>query len=326
MKQAFAKIKERLKNAKSAVVTAHVDPDGDAIGSMLAMGMVLEHLGLHVHYYCADLPPRIYRFLPGADRIRRELPAGSFFDLAVVLDSSDFSRIGDGVDLRQVAKLVINIDHHPDNTMFGDINYVTKASSVAEEVYDLAKYLNVRIDRRIADCLYAAMITDTGNFRYENTSVKTFMIAAELLKAGVNTHEISTRIYDNRSLPAVRIAALALSQLQITPDHKAAWMVVTREMMRQTGAKGEDMTGIVDHLRAIEGVEVAILFREEKDGQIKVNFRSKDRLNVSEIARRFGGGGHLKASGATLEGQTEEAVKRVIAEVEKYLQAAKYLV
>jgi phosphoesterase RecJ-like protein len=170
------------------------------------------------------------------------------------------------------------------------------------------------------------MITDTGNFRYENTSVKTFMIAAELLKAGVNTHEISTRIYDNRSLPAVRIAALALSQLQITPDHKAAWMVVTREMMRQTGAKGEDMTGIVDHLRAIEGVEVAILFREEKDGQIKVNFRSKDRLNVSEIARRFGGGGHLKASGATLEGQTEEAVKRVIAEVEKYLQAAKYLV
>lgn len=326
MKQAFAKIKERLKSAKSAVVTAHVDPDGDAVGSMLAMGMVLEQFGLKVQYYCADFPPRIYRFLPGSEKIKREVPAGLIFDLAVVLDSSDISRIGQGVDLRQIARLVVNIDHHPDNTMFGDINYVTRASSVAEEVYDLAQYLGAKIDRRIADCLYAAMITDTGNFRYENTGAKTFLIAAELLKAGVSTHEISTRIYDNRSLAAVRIAALAMTGMQITPDHKAAWTVVTGEMMDKTGAKGEDLTGLVDLLRSIEGVEVAVLFREDKDGTVKVNFRSKDRLNVSEIARRFGGGGHVKASGATLEGKTAEIVKRVIAEVEKYLQAAKFLV
>jgi phosphoesterase RecJ-like protein len=326
MKQAFAQIKERLKSAKSALVTAHVDPDGDAVGSMLAMGMVLEQCGLKVNYYCADFPPRIYRFLPGTEKIKREVPAGSLFDLAVVLDSSDISRIGEGIDLRQIAKVIINLDHHPDNTMFGDINYVTKASSVAEEVYDLAKYLEAKIDRRIADCLYAAIITDTGNFRYENTNVKTLQIAAELLKAGVNTHEISTRIYDTRSLAAVRIAALAMAEMQITPDHKAAWMVVTAEMMAKTGAKGEDMIGMVDCLRSIEGVEVAILFREEKDGTVKVNFRSKDKLNVSEIARRFGGGGHIKASGATLEGKPQEVVKRVIAEVEKYLQAAKFLV
>ncbi|MCU0641595.1 MAG: bifunctional oligoribonuclease/PAP phosphatase NrnA [Candidatus Margulisbacteria bacterium] len=326
MKQAFAKIKERLKSAKNAIVTAHVDPDGDAVGSMLAMGAVIEQFGLKVSYYCADLPPRIYRFLPGADKIRREVPAGTLFDLAIVLDSSDLSRIGEGIDLRQCARVIINLDHHPDNTQFGDINYVTKASSVAEEVYDLAVYLGAKIDKRIADCLYAAIITDTGNFRYENTNVKTFLIAGELLKAGVNTHEISTRIYDNRSLAAVRICALAMTNMQITADHKAAWMVVTKAMMDQTGAKGEDMIGMVDHLRSIEGVEVAILFREEKDGTVKVNFRSKDRLNVSEIARRFGGGGHVKASGATLEGKTDEVVRRVVAEVEKYLQAAKYLV
>jgi bifunctional oligoribonuclease and PAP phosphatase NrnA len=326
MKQAFAQIKERLKSAKSAVITAHVDPDGDAVGSMLAMGMVLEQFGLNVSYYCADFPPRIYRFLPGSDKIKREIPAGTLFDLAFVLDSSDVCRVGKGIDLRQAAKVIINIDHHPDNSQFGDINYVTNASSVAEEVYDLAKYLEAKIDKRIADCLYAAMITDTGNFRYENTNVKTFMIAAELLKAGVNTHEISTRIYDNRSLAAVRIAALSMAELQTTADHKAAWTVATAEMMKKAGAKGEDMIGIVDCLRSIEGVEVAILFREDKDGTVKVNFRSKDKLNVSEIARRFGGGGHLKASGATLEGKTDEVVRRVIAEVEKYLQAAKFLV
>jgi phosphoesterase RecJ-like protein len=151
------------------------------------------------------------------------------------------------------------------------------------------------------------------------------MIAAELLKAGVKTHEISTHIYDNKSLPAVRIAALAMSGIKLTPDHKAAWMVVTEAMMAQTGARGEDLTGVVDHLRSIEGVEVAVLFREEKD-KVKMNFRSKERINVSEIARRFGGGGHIKAAGAAVEGTAAEVVPRVIAEVEKYLQAAKFLV
>jgi phosphoesterase RecJ-like protein len=199
MKKEFARLKNLLKNASSAIVAAHVDPDGDAIGSMLALGMVLEQLGLAVTLYCADQVPRIYRFLPGVERIKRSVPGRQRFDLGFVIDSSDISRIGEGLDLRQQASFIINIDHHPDNTKFGDVNYLTRASSVAEQIYDLANFLKARIDKRLADCLYAAMITDTGNFRYENTNVKTFLIAAELLKAGVNTHEISTHI-DRKSV------------------------------------------------------------------------------------------------------------------------------
>lgn len=325
MKKEFARIKELLKNAKTAVIAAHIDPDGDAVGSTLALGMVLEQLGLAVTLYCADYPPKIYRFLPGTERIKRDLPPQAHYDLAFILDSSDLCRVGDKFDFRQLADKLVNIDHHPDNTLFGDVNYAIRAAAVAEEIYDLAVFLKAKIDKRIADCLYAALITDTGNFRYENTNVKTFMIAAELLKAGVNTHEISTHIYDNKSLPSVLIAALAMSEMKLTPDHKAAWIIVTEQMMEKTGAKGEDLTGIVDCLRSIEGVEVAVMFREDK-GRIKINFRSKDRINVSEIARHFNGGGHIKASGATIEGPVDEVVRRVIAEVEKYLKASKFLV
>lgn len=325
MKKEFEKLKGLLKSAKTAVVAAHIDPDGDAIGSMLALGMALEQKGLTVTLYCADQVPRVYRFLPGVERIKKELLLQQRFDLGFVVDSSDISRIGDRIDLRQAVPVIVNIDHHPDNTRFGDVNYVTNASSVAEEIYDLSHYLKIKIDKRIADCLYAAMITDTGNFRYENTSVKTFMIAAELLKAGVNTHEISTRIYDTKSIPSVKVSARALSDIKFSLDHKAAWTAVTEEMMAETGAKADDLIGIVDRIRAIEGVEVAVFFRQEK-GKVKINFRSKEKINVCEIAKRFGGGGHVRAAGAAVEGELGQVVERVMAEVVKFLKASSYLV
>jgi phosphoesterase RecJ-like protein len=325
MKKEFEKLKKLLKSAKTAIVTAHVDPDGDAIGSMLALGMILERAGLAVTLYCADQVPRIYRFLPGSERIKKELLLQQRFDLGFVVDASDISRVGDRIDLRQAAPIIINIDHHPDNTSFGDINYVTKSSCVAEQVYDLAKYLKIKIDKRIADCLYAAMITDTGNFRYENTTVKTFLIAAELLKAGVNTHEITTRIYDTKSIPSVRVCARALAEVKFAMGHKVAWAVVTDQMMDENGAKAEDLIGLVDNIRSIEGVEVAVLFRQEK-GKVKINFRSKEKMNVCEIAKRFGGGGHVKAAGAAVEGEVGQVVERVIAEVSKYIKASSYLV
>ncbi len=325
MKKDCEKIKGLLKSAKTALVCAHIDPDGDAVGSMLALGTVLEKQGLAVTYYCEDPVPKIYRFLPGADRIKRELLLGQHFDLGFVVDSSDISRVGSKIDLRQSAKTMVNLDHHPDNTNFADLNCVRSVSSAAELIFELAKYLKVKIDKRIADCLYAAIITDTGNFRYENTNVKTFLIAAELLKAGVNTHDITTRIYDTKSIPSVKIAGRILAHIQFSPDHKVSWAVVTEQMMEETGARGEDLIGVVDRIRSVEGVEVAVFFREEK-GKVKVNFRSKEKINVSEIARRFGGGGHIKAAGAIIEGKLEVVTAKVIAEVEKQLKASQYLV
>ncbi|OGC35182.1 hypothetical protein A2311_03125 [candidate division WOR-1 bacterium RIFOXYB2_FULL_48_7] len=305
-------IKELLKKSSRAIICAHVDPDGDAIGSMLALGMVCNKLGLETVYYCADNLPKIYRFLPHAGEITRELPDGQF-DVVLTVDSSDLSRIGNKIDLRKLAKVVVNIDHHPDNTHFGDINYVQKASSAAELVFDLAQAWLVGLDKAMADCLYTAMITDTGNFRYENTTIKTFQIAGELLKAGVSTHEISTKIYDTKTLPSIKISARALAGLQISPDKKIAWAYVTEEMMRETKAEGEDLIGIVDRLRSIEGVEVAVFFRE-KAGEIKINFRSKERVNVCELAKRFQGGGHFKAAGAVVKGELIKVIDQVIGE------------
>jgi phosphoesterase RecJ-like protein len=247
------------------------------------------------------------------------------FDIGFVVDASDISRIGDKIDLRKMAKKIINIDHHPDNTQFGDINWVMRSSCVGELIYDLAKFLKVKIDKPMADCLYTSIITDTGNFRYDNTNAKTFLIAAELIKAGVNTAELTTRIYDTKTIPGVRISARALSNIKLSDDRRVAWTVVTEEMMAQTRAKPEDLVGIVDSIRSIEGVEVAVFFREEKD-KVKINFRSKERVNVSEIARRFNGGGHIKASGAAVVGKITDVEPKVIDEVLKHMQALKFLV
>jgi len=325
MKKELEKIKELLKNAKTALIAVHIDPDGDAIGSMLALGMVLEQKGLTVTHYCADSVPKIYRFLPGVERIKRELLLEQRFDLAFVLDSSDISRPGDKIDLRHAAPVIVNIDHHPDNTRFGDVNYVMNASSVAEEIYGIAHYLKAKIDKRIADCLYAALITDTGNFRYENTTAETFLIAADLIKAGVNTHEISTRIYDTKPYSSIKIRARAMKDVKFAADNHVAWVVATEAMMEEVGAKADDLIGLVDIVRSIEAVEVAILFREEK-GKVKINFRSKDKINVGGIAKRFGGGGHVKAAGAAIEGEISSVVDMVIAEAVKYVKASSYLV
>jgi phosphoesterase RecJ-like protein len=325
MKNVFKKIERAIKSARTAIIAAHVDPDGDTIGSAIAMGMILEKLGVVPTIYSPDGVPNIYRFLPWTERVKNEIPYMVRFDLGFTMDASDITRVGEKFNLREVVSKTINIDHHPDNSLFGDINYVEKSSSVAEQVYKLCQYLKIKIDKKLAECLYTAMITDTGNFRYENTTISTFLIAADLLRAGVSTHEITTRIYDTKSIPSLRICARSLSQLEFSADHKVAWTAVTKKMMAEAGAKGEDLVGLVDQIRSLDGIEIAILFREEK-GEVKVNFRSKHKINVSEIAKSFGGGGHIKAAGAIVKGDIESVKQRVIAKTVKHVQASKYLV
>lgn len=325
MEQISAAIKRAVKSAKTALCVSHVDPDGDSIGSMLAMGMILSQLGVVSDYYSEDGIPKIYRFLPGADQVRRVPIPNRIYDLLFAMDASDIKRLGEKLSPHEISKVIINVDHHPDNTKYGNINYVEKSSSTAELVFKLAKYLKVKINRPMAENLYVALITDTGNYRYENTSMATFAMAGELLKAGVDTHEITTRIYDTKTIASIRIQAAALANLEISPDRKAAWATVTQEMMDRVGAMGEDLVGLVDQIRSIDGVEVAILFREE-NGKVKVNLRSKEKVNVSEIAKRLDGGGHIRAAGAILQGDVESIKNRVVSEVLKYLKASKYLV
>ncbi|MEA3493421.1 MAG: bifunctional oligoribonuclease/PAP phosphatase NrnA [Candidatus Margulisiibacteriota bacterium] len=325
MREILATIKKALKGARTALVVSHVDPDGDSIGSMISMAMIMTSMGINTDMYSKDGIPRVYRFLPWMEKVKNELRNDLNYDLLVAVDSSSKNRLGDDVDIREIANKVINIDHHPDNTNYGDMNFVEKCSSAAELVYRLAKYLEVEITEEMAENLYAALITDTGNYRYENTSAATFEMAGDLIKAGVDTHDITTKIYDTKSIASIHMLALALATLETSPDRKAAWITVTQEMMDRIKAKGEDLVGLVDIIRSIEGVEVAIQFREDHN-KVKVNLRSKEKVNVSDIAKRFGGGGHIRAAGAIISGNIEDAKEKVIAEVTKYLKAMKYLV
>ncbi|MBN2057305.1 MAG: bifunctional oligoribonuclease/PAP phosphatase NrnA [Candidatus Saganbacteria bacterium] len=325
MKEIFNAIKKALKSAKIALIVSHVDPDGDSIGSMNAMAFVLSAMGIKVDLYSQDGVPKIYRFLPGSDNVKQRLEQNKRYDLLVAVDASDIKRLGDKLKVDGLARMIINIDHHPDNTQYGDINYVQQSSSTAELIYRMLKHFKIKIEEPVAENLYVALITDTGNYRYENTSVDTFIMAEDMLKAGVDTHAISTRIYDTKSIASIRIMAEALATLEISPDRKAAWAVVTQAMMDKAGAKGEDLVGLVDQIRSIDGVEVAVLFREDQ-GKVKVNLRSKSRVNVSDIARRFKGGGHYRAAGAVLSDDIQTAKKKVIAEVLKFLKASQYLV
>jgi phosphoesterase RecJ-like protein len=270
--------------------------------------------------YCADSVPNIYQFLPGAEQVVRRLPH-RIFDLCFVLDSSGLDRIGEGINLADTVKFVVNIDHHPDNSKFGDINYLTKAASVGEQIIELAKSLKRPLDLEAADPLYVSIITDTGNFRYENTTAKTFRLAAELLKAGVNPHQLTTKIYDNQPVAALKIAGLALGTLALSAGGKLATAAVTEQMMSSAGATGQELVGIVDRLCSIEKVEVAILFREDQ-GKVKMNFRSKNNFNVSELAAEFGGGGHHKAAGAVLSGELAAVVAKVTARAVERLWTA----
>jgi len=325
MNETLNAIKSALKKARTALIVSHVDPDGDSIGSMNAMSIILSQMGLAVDLYSQDGVPKVYRFLTGSERVKNKVEANKKYDLLVAVDASDIKRLGNKFNAKEIARLIINIDHHPDNTNYGDINYVAKSSSTAELIYKLLKGLKIKIERPVAENLYVALITDTGNYRYENTSVGTFIMAEDLLKAGVDTHAVSTRIYDTKSIASIKIQALALSTLEVSADRKAAWAVVTNEMMAKIGAKGEDLVGLVDQIRSIDGIEVAILFRED-DGKVKCNFRSKAKVNVSEVARKFNGGGHYRAAGAVLTDDIQTAKAKVVAEVEKYIKASKYLV
>jgi bifunctional oligoribonuclease and PAP phosphatase NrnA len=308
------KILNEIKKADKIVVFTHRDPDGDAIGSMIAMYLALRSIGKKADMFCSNKVPDIYRFLPSSDKVKDKVLGR--YDLGIFVDCGSIERVNGGADIDTIADVNINIDHHPDNTRFGDINYIEPISSVSEIIFKLFKKMNVKITKDIATCLYAGVITDTGNFRYDYTTSETFEVAKQLKKAGADSTFIAMSVYENKTLSSVKILGAAMHGLESSKSGKVAWAVITKKMMDDAGASDEDLTGIVDLIRSVKGVEVAILFREEDYGT-KVNFRSKFKVNVSAIAGRLGGGGHVRASGAVVNADIKSAQKKVLAEVYK---------
>lgn len=317
-------VKEIIQKNKRFALTAHVNPEGDALGAEFALYHYLRHLGKEAHILSNDAPLPMYRFLdPDGvvqvydDKKHRKLLAD--VDVIFILDVSSWDymgRVADGI--RDSKALKVCIDHHVREGKFADIDCIDpRACAAGELVYDLLKSINGKLDAKTATALYASIITDTGVFRFANTSPKSHLIAAELLQTGINHNQIYEALFENTSWAKVKLLDLCLANIKSEADGKIAWILVTDEMLRKSQAGWNDADGLIDVVRTIEGVVLSIIFREFDGGKVKVHLRSKGNIDVQKLAVKHGGGGHRLASGITMDGPAAQVVQTILADAKK---------
>jgi len=311
------KICEVIRKNKSFLITSHYEPEGDSLGSQLAMAEMLRQLGKKYIIVDPDKPPARYEFLKNIKKIEQPSKKYYDFDVALVLDCPVMERIRDVAEVIG-KKPIVNIDHHISNRNFGVVNYVDpKASSAGEIMYAVATALGCRMNKDLAAYIYLAMLTDTGGFRYSNTTANTMRIVAELVGLGINPKEMYEKIYEAHSLASRKLLGMCLNTLKVSSDGKIAWMYLTKAMFKKAGATAHDAENFVNFPRFIEGVKIAMIFSDNaKRGFTKVNFRSNESwANVNKIATKFGGGGHVSASGCVVKGDIKTVEKKIMKEV-----------
>jgi len=303
-----------LREADSFVLTSHANPDGDSIGSILAMRHLLHAMGKTRIACVIDGPvPRLYEWLPGAHGISGHSGLPDPVDMAVILDVSRRGRLGLSADAVAASSRVLVIDHHLDDAPDGDFHYVDPAASaIGEIIVELFMEAGIPLTREAAECAYVSMATDTGGFRYANTTPKSHMIAAKLIEAGIDVSDISSRIFDVMSQAKFELLRRVLHRVQLDLGGRLAYAVLTQQDMNEAAARSEDADGLVNYLRNIEGVEVGILFREVDATATKVSIRSRDGFNCASFLAQFGGGGHARAAGATMGCNGERACVTVV--------------
>lgn len=302
-----------IEGGKRFLVAAHARPDGDAIGSILACGMMLQQLGKQVDMVSRDRVPVTYRNLPRVESIQITDRVDGDYDAVILLECDSTERTGlAGLE----GRFTINIDHHFSGKNFADVNWIENdACAVGAMVYELAMLAGVRITPELATCLYAAVLTDTGSFCYAGTGARAFEIAADLARHGADPACIAQPIYFANPISKMRLLGVALSKLH--REGRLSWMWITREDMRHTQAAEEDCEGLVNYAIGIGGVEVAVFLRELSDHRFRLSLRSKGDMNVARVAEHFGGGGHSHASGCTIDGPLEAATECIL----NYLRA-----
>ncbi|HHV39418.1 MAG TPA: bifunctional oligoribonuclease/PAP phosphatase NrnA [Tepidimicrobium sp.] len=305
---------ELIKSSNNILIASHIQPDGDSLGSALALGMAIAKIKDEVKILKVDDIPSDYIFLPGIELI--EEYEGEELDLFIALDCGDMDRLGPGKKLALKSKSIINIDHHITNDNFGHINIVFPSAATGELIYELINEMGIRLDKDIATCLYTAVSTDTGSFMYSNTTHKTHLIASELLKVGIDIDYINTNLYQNRSMERTNLFLDSLNSLETFLDNKVAIAVTTQAMLASNNAKLEDTEGIISFIRGIGTVEVACLLKEIDEAEVKVSMRSKGEIDVSKICSKFGGGGHLRAAGCTIYDSIEYVKMLILREIE----------
>ncbi|WP_051327944.1 DHH family phosphoesterase [Desulfatirhabdium butyrativorans] len=304
-----------LNCATKILVTSHTAPDGDAVGSLLAMGLALDAMGKDVVLYNESQIPAVYRFLPGVNRIVHDTDP-SAFDTAVVLDCSDLARIGKIWEAVNQLPIVVNIDHHITNAEFGTCQLVeTNACATTEIVYRLISAMKTPISQEIATCIYTGILTDTGSFRFSNTNPEAFEISSRMIALGVNPFHVAQHVYGTYSLGRIKLLNLALDSIEISPNRKISLMSVTQNMLKETGTQLEDADGLINYAKRIQDVRVAVMIQEMPvDDAISknhrrhyhVSLRSDGTIDVAAIATRFGGGGHANAAGFSVVSTLQE--------------------
>jgi len=313
------RVTRTLLEHHSCLILTHINPEGDAIGSMLALALALEERGITVTCYDRDGVPDNCRFLPTWERVRRELP-DEIPPLVVYVDADRLERCGVEPDDLPGAEVFVRIDHHQGGTFDAGPALVDPgAAAAAELVFALLPHLSAELTTDIATCLQAAIMVDTGRFSYTNTTPATHRIAAELLAAGADVPAIAEWTWGRVNFPAAKLLGFALSSLQLAQEGRIAWAVLRQQDFQAVNATPEDTEGIIDHIRTIRDAEIAALF-SEKRGVVRISLRSNGTVDVARIAQQFHGGGHMKAAGLTYEGAIEHAICDVLRAVESALK------
>ncbi len=313
------KIHELIANHSTFLITSHESPDGDAIGSSLALANYLSELGKDVTVHLCDPVPEIYRFMPMADKVVTDLPDRDY-DICFVLDVGEFRRAGSQIGNCRRIGYFINLDHHKTSESFGLVNLVDiSAAATGVLIYRLIKEAGGEISYATALCIYVALITDTGSFRYSNANSEAFAVAGEMIAKGVDAWDITAQLYENQPRQRIELLALALSKLAFSECGRFASLAVTLDMYEKTGTDAELTDGFVNYPRSVSGVEVAIFFRQLSAESFKVGFRSKGKVDVSLLAEGFGGGGHHNAAGCVVSGTLDEVRQTVFSHLQDVL-------
>ena len=319
MTETILRINEVIRSNSTFLLTSHEGPDGDAIGSSLALASFLRKIGKDVTVHYQDPVPDLYAFLPGADTVLPHIP-DQHFDVSVVLDIGERKRAGkEFCDFSRVTT-TLNLDHHLSCESFADYNLIdSEAAATGILVYRIVNAFGYRFDRETALCIYVATITDTGSFHYSNANREAFTVSGEMIECGVNAWDVAEQLYENQPQRRLELLAKCLPTLEVFKGGQAASVTVTCDMYAACGADAELTDGFVNYPRSIQGVEVAVFFRQLEEKKFKVGFRSKGKVNVAAFSAALGGGGHHNAAGCTVEGTLEEVRAAVYKIVEASL-------
>jgi len=304
-----------VRSRERFVISSHARPDGDSIGSQLAMAYALRALGKHVVIVNSDPAPAPLQQFPGVDDIVLAPKVDGAFDAAIIMECGDLARTGvEGLD----RFFVINIDHHPDNTSYGAINWFDAgAAACGEMVFDLVNALGIRLSVNIATHIYVAILTDTGSFHYSNISPRTFDICREALEAGVDPVRVARNVYDSNNMGRLKLFGAVLSAMQIDATGRIAIVYLDHEMARSAGGTYEDTEGLINLPLTVKEIQAVVFFKQIEGEQYRISMRSKGDVDVSQVAKEFGGGGHKNAAGCTVTGGIDKLQKEFVAKIEQ---------